>query len=237
MHTPLTIIGINGSPRKANTDLLLAEALSAAESSGNVRTEKLNLRREQIGYCIGCFKCNQKNDFPSGCQVHRDAMDVLTGKLQSCHGLILASPVYFGGVTAQMKTFMDRTEPLLRYAPAPRRSALRNKVAAAISVGGNRNGGQEATIQSLHHFFMIHDMLVVGTGPEPQPGCYLGAAAFSGADPQLGSQVKNAVTDDAIGIRAAGIIGRRVAEMVKRLHPRSDPDGNGRASSGETSCP
>jgi multimeric flavodoxin WrbA len=218
MQPQFTILGINGSPRKANTDLLLTEALSAARHVGRIKTEKIDLRKEKIEYCIGCFKCNNANDYPSGCQVHRDAMDDLTAKLIACHGLILASPVYFGGVTAQMKTFMDRTEPLLRYAPDPRRSALRNKVAAAISVGGNRNGGQETTIQSLHHFFMIHDMVVVGTGPETQPGCYLGAAAFSGAHPQLGSQVKNAVETDFIGFRAAGIIGRRVAEMLMRLN-------------------
>ena len=58
-------------------------------------------------------------------------------------------------------------------------------------------------IQSLHHLFMIHDMVVVGTGPEPQPGCYLVAAAFSGAHTQLGSQVKNAVETDSTCIRAA----------------------------------
>jgi len=218
MQHKLTILGVNGSPRKGNTDILLTQALSAARCADRIKTEIINLRREKIEYCIGCFKCNEINDYPSGCQVHRDSMDALTGKLVACHGLILASPVYFGGVTGQMKTFMDRTEPLLRYAPDPRRSALRNKVAAAISVGGNRNGGQEATIQGLHHFFMIHDMVVVGTGPELQPGCYLGAAAFSGGHPQLGSKVKNAVENDPIGIRAAAIIGRRVAEMVIRLN-------------------
>jgi len=230
MGTQLTIIGINGSPRKANTDLLLDEALAAARDTGGIRTETIFLRKEKIGYCVGCFKCNQVNDFPSGCQVHRDAMDTLTAKLKSGHGLIWASPVYFGGVTGQMKTFMDRTEPLLRYAPEPRRGVLRNKVAAAITVGGNRNGGQEATIQSLHHFFLIHDMLVVGTGPEPQPGCYLGAAAFSGADPQLGSQVKDAVAGDPIGLRAAAILGRRVVEMVKRLNATTAGMSNDEAS-------
>lgn len=127
MQHQLTIIGINGSPRKANTDLLLTEALLAAQRAGNIKTEKINLQVEKIKYCIGCLKCNNANDYPSGCHVHRDVMDTLTAKLISCHSLILASPVYFGGVTAQMKTFMDRTEPLLRYAPDPRRSALRKK--------------------------------------------------------------------------------------------------------------
>jgi len=218
MQEQLTILGISGSPRRANTDLLLAEALSAAGGSGIINTEMIKLREHPIEYCLGCFQCNEVNDTLSGCKIHRDAMDILTEKLIACHGLIMASPVYFGGVTGQMKTFMDRTEPLLRYAPKPRGSALRNKVAAGISVGGNRNGGQEATLQSMHHFFMIHDMVVIGTGPDPQPGCYLGAAAFSGEHPQLGSQVKNAVEKDTIGMRAARIIGRRVAEMVTHLN-------------------
>ena len=101
MQHQLTIIGINGSPRKANTDLLLTEALSAAQRAGNIKTEKIDLREEKIGYCIGCLKCNNANDYPSGCQVHRDAMDTLTGKLMACHGLILASPVYFGALVLQ----------------------------------------------------------------------------------------------------------------------------------------
>lgn len=60
---------------------------------------------KQIEYCIDCQECNNANDYPSGCHVHRDLMDTLMAKQISCHGLILASPVYFCGVTAQMKTF------------------------------------------------------------------------------------------------------------------------------------
>jgi len=209
------ILGISGSPRKANTDILLQVALAAAEETEDIRTEIILLRKEVIQYCIGCFRCNTKNEHPSGCPVHRDSMDTIVPALCKADGLILASPVYFGGVSAQLKCFMDRTESILRYTSEPRTSALRNKVGAAIAVGGNRNGGQEAAIQGMHHFFMVHDMVVVGTGPDKQPGCYLGAAAFSGMDPDRGSTVKDAVTHDEIGIRAAEIIGRRTAELLK----------------------
>jgi multimeric flavodoxin WrbA len=160
-----------------------------------------------------------------GCRIHRDSMDKILERLIRADGLVLATPVYFGGVTGQMKTFMDRTQPLLRYAPEPLKYGLRNKVGAAIVVGGNRNGGQEAAIQGIHHFFMIHDMVVVGAGPDADPGCYLGAAAFSGADPELDMRVTSAVTNDETGMRAAGIVGRRVAEMVTRLCQQPQIDG------------
>lgn len=219
MSKSLKILGINGSPRKANTDILLEKALNAAAIMNDIGTEIINLRNHEIQYCIGCFKCNEVNDNPSGCAVHNDSMNSIIKKLIECDGIIIASPVYFGSVTAQMKTFMDRTESVLRYTPEPRKAALRNKVGAAIAVGGNRNGGQEATIQGIHHFFSIHDMITVGTGPDNQPGCYLGAAAFSGSDPDKGSSVRQAVLQDELGLRSAEIVGRRIAEMVKMLNP------------------
>ena len=223
MKKPFKILGINGSPRKANTDILLDTALAAAKAAGPaIDTEVIYLRKEDIRYCVGCFRCNEVNDHVSGCQVHADAMERLTPILREANGIIVASPVYFGGVTAQLKTFMDRTESLLRYTPAPRTAMLRNKVGAAVTVGGNRNGGQEAAIQGIHHFFLIHDMIVVGTGPNVQPGCYLGAGAFSGTDPRQGSRLTSAVKADQLGMRAAAIIGRRVAEMVGLLGEKTE---------------
>jgi multimeric flavodoxin WrbA len=228
MKQPFKIVGINGSPRKANTDILLDQALAAARSAGPagvIDTEVIYLRKEDIHYCEGCFRCNEANDRISGCQVHRDAMERLTPILREADGIIVASPVYFGGVTAQVKTFMDRTQSFLRYTPVPRTAMLRNKIGAAVVVGGNRNGGQEAAIQGIHHFFMIHDMIVVGTGPDVQPGCYLGAGAFSGADPKQGSRVTAAVEADALGMRAAAIIGKRVAELLTLLGGKNRPPG------------
>lgn len=214
MGQELGILGIAGSPRKGGAEILLKEALSAAEATGEIVTEFITLRKEEIHYCDGCFRCCHDQDRP-GCRSHRDSMDTIDRSLINCQGLILATPVYFGGVTAQMKTFMDRTEPLLRYSPGPWHAAMRNKIGAAIVVGANRNGGQEATIQALHHFFFVHDMMTVGTGPDERPGCYLGAAAFSGIIDDVPDTAVKAVLEDNLGMRAAAIIGRRVAEAVK----------------------
>jgi multimeric flavodoxin WrbA len=84
-----------------------------------------------------------------------------------------------------------------------------------VVVAQNRGGGQESTIHSLHHFFFIHDMIVVGCGPEQRPGCYLGASAFSGIVGEERETATRAVLEDEVGIRAARMVGRRVAEAVK----------------------
>ena len=206
----LKILAINGSPRKANTDILLDEAMESVAGE-NVETEILYLRKLDIRFCIGCFKCFDKHENDFGCQVNRDAMDEMIPKLKSCHGLLLATPVYFGQVTAQMKVFMDRTEPLLRYAQSPWRSALKNKIGAGLVIGGNRHGGQETTLQS------IHDMVVVGTGSNDRPGCYLGAAATT--HPQRG-RVIGAVKDDELGVKAARLLAGRLVEVVHRQFGR-----------------
>jgi len=149
------------------------------------------------------------------CPAISDDMDILYGKLLRSHAIIIACPVYFGTINAQTKVFMDRTEPLLRYSGCPEiRSGLRNKVGAAICVGGNRNGGQETTIQAIHHFYLIHDMIIVGTGPDPTPGCYLGVASTT--YPERG-KVPTAVLKDELGLKAAAMIGKRVWEASSAL--------------------
>jgi multimeric flavodoxin WrbA len=212
------ILGISGSPRKANTDLLLDLALQSAEEQTGIQTERIYLRKKDIKFCSGCFKCFNENQNEYACQVWRDSMDEIYPKLKECHGLILATPVYFGSITAQMKMFMDRTEPLLRYAQGRWKSALRNKVGGVITIGGNRNGGQETTIQSVHHFFLIHDMIVVGNPAHASPGCYLGAAATT--YPQRG-RVKDAAKDDDLGVKASKMLGLRVAEVIKLVGHKS----------------
>ena len=211
MAEPKIILGINGSPRRANTDLLLDEVLKSAETVPGIATEKIYLRKQKIEFCLGCFKCFEANDNDLACQVHRDAMDEINLRLAACSGLILATPVYFGQVTAQMKTFMDRTEPLLRYAQGRWQGTLRDKIGAAVAMGGNRNGGQETTIQAIHHFFFIHDMMVVGTGSQGRPGCYLGAAATT--YPQRG-RVRDAILGDEQGLEAARQLGLRIGRKI-----------------------
>lgn len=100
-------LGIMGSPRiKGNTDLLLDRALSGAESQG-AQTEKLVVDRLTISPCreyYGCLK--------DGNCVIRDDMDGIYPKLLEADIVIVASPMFFYSLSAQVKALIDRCQAL-----------------------------------------------------------------------------------------------------------------------------
>ena len=214
------ILGISGSPRKgANTDILLAEALKAAEETAGIRTETIYLRDYEIHNCKGCFACcrepGKKDGGAHACAMFRDGMDEIYPKLKECAGLIIATPVYFQSMSAQVKQFMDRTEGFLRYGTSQYQYGLQNKVGGGIVVGGNRNAGEELTMLELQCYFQVHNMIVVGSGGEPTPGCYNGGAGTT--YPQKGD-IRDAVLADELGLKSSRNLGRRVAEVVMMLN-------------------
>lgn len=219
MHKKL-IIGISSSPRKgANTDILLEKALNAAEEYDQIKTEALYLRDYEINPCNSCVACcaeaAEKNGGDKACLSFSDGMDEIYPKLLECDGLILAAPVYFGSLDAKMKAFMDRTEGLLRYGMSKYKNALSCKIGGGIVVGGNRNGGQEFTLQQIHYYFAVQDMTIVGSGAEPTPGCYLGGCGTT--YPQRG-RVRDAVLQDELGIKSSENTGRRVAKTIVMMN-------------------
>lgn len=214
------ILGISGSPRKgANTDILLAEAMKAAEETAGIRTETIYLRDYEIHNCKGCFACcrepGKKDGGAHACAMFHDGMDEIYPKLKECAGLIIATPVYFQSMSAQVKQFMDRTEGFLRYGTSQYQYGLQNKVGGGIVVGGNRNAGEELTMLELQCYFQVHNMIVVGSGGEPTPGCYNGGAGTT--YPQKGD-IRDAVLADELGLKSSRNLGRRVAEVVMMLN-------------------
>ena len=207
------ILGIVGSPRHGNTEILVKEALKSAEALGKVETRLLHIGGLKINPCKACFRCFEEGTAERPCPTHDDDMKKVYPMLIEADGLILGSPVYYGGISGQLKTMIDRTEPLVRYTKALG-GRLANKVGGAIVVGYNRNGGQETAIQMIHHFFLVHDMIIVGTGPEETPGCYYGG---SGVTYPKRSRIANAVLDDELGLKSSRGLGRRVAEVAKLL--------------------
>ena len=214
MADDVKILGIVGSPRRGNTEILVKEALKAASEVGGVETEVLHISPLKVHPCIACFRCFDEKDRPRGCPSFDDDMEKIYPKLASCDGLIIASPVYFGGITGELKTILDRTEPFVRYARTGYGGGLSNKVGGAIAVGYNRNGGQETSIQMIHSYFLVHDMIIVGSGPAETPGCYYGGGAVT--HPKR-SRIRDAVLDDELGIRSSRGLGRKVAEVAKMV--------------------
>lgn len=103
----MKVLGIYGSPRKGgNSDRLLDEALKGARESGaDVRS--IFCRDLKISGCIECGGCDKTGE----CVV-KDDMQLVYPALVEADSIILSSPMFFYGITAQAKALIDRTQAL-----------------------------------------------------------------------------------------------------------------------------
>ncbi len=125
----IKILGVAASPRRhANTESLLDSVLKGARDRG-AQTEKVVLNSLKIKPCQGCGRCSK-----TGTCYIADDMRALLAKLKACDGLIIASPVYFGTVTAQLKIMIDRCQPVWAQKYILKKRALKKRVGMFISV-------------------------------------------------------------------------------------------------------
>jgi multimeric flavodoxin WrbA len=118
--TALKVMAINGSPRKKwNTATLLQKALDGAATEG-ATTELVHLYDLNFKGCVSCFACKTIGGASYGRCAHKDDLTPLLGKLPKMDVLLLGSPVYFGSVTGEMQSFLERLQfPFLPYADPP----------------------------------------------------------------------------------------------------------------------
>jgi len=104
----MKIMAFNGSPRKRwNTATLLQKALDGAASQG-AETELIHLYDLNYKGCISCFACKTIGGKSYGrCAVQDDLTDVFS-RVEQADAIILGSPIYWGTVSGEMKSFMDR---------------------------------------------------------------------------------------------------------------------------------
>ena len=150
----MMILGVCGSPRVQSKDYTLRIALSMLEDLG-YRTEFWSVRGKNIGFCTHCNYCLNGE----GCAIKDDMLD-LYPLLEEANAYIFATPVYMGGVSAQVKAVMDRTRALL----ARNRKVFRNKVGVAIAIGRDRSGGQELAIQQIITFYTCNGATTISGG-------------------------------------------------------------------------
>jgi len=190
----MNVLGINGSPHlNGNTAYALRYALEVIAGQG-IDTAYIALADKAIAPCDGCFACR------AGECVHDDDMTPIYEALLRCDGLILASPVYMGLITGQMKVMMDRT---VRCRTGGR-FELSGKVGAGIACGGFRNGGQELTLQAMHTYFLQQDIYAIADGP-----------GYS----HSGAAIVGRAAEDPVGLRTVENMALRIARAVKNLHP------------------
>ncbi len=98
------ILILSGSPRKGgNSDLLCDEFMKGAMEAGH-HVEKIRVQEKKIAYCVACYACVDKGI----CAIQDDMAEIMQ-KMIDCDVMVLASPVYFYSIDAQLKAVIDRS--------------------------------------------------------------------------------------------------------------------------------
>jgi multimeric flavodoxin WrbA len=151
----MRVVAFNGSARKnGNTARMVQEVFTELDKAG-IETEMMQLAGKDVHGCQACYLCSKNKD--QRCSMKGDIVNECIEKMIEADAILLASPTYFADVTPEIKALMDRAGMVSR----ANDDLLRHKLGAAISVA--RRGGAIHTFDSLNHFFLILQMIVVGS--------------------------------------------------------------------------
>jgi multimeric flavodoxin WrbA len=147
--TGKTVLALAGSPVKGgSTDTLLDQTLRGLREKG-ARVEKLYLCDLKITPCDSCGECNETG----ACSIDDDMNELYT-KLLKSDVIVLAAPIYFMGLPAQLKSMIDRCQPIwVEKFKLKKKSGKGNRKGFFISVGGTTHPhlfkGAVATVKSF----------------------------------------------------------------------------------------
>ena len=102
-----TVLVISTSPRKnGNSDALADAFIRGTQQAGN-QVAKINLYDKTIGFCKGCLTCQSTQR----CIINDDA-STIAQRMLTADVIVFATPIYYYGMCGQMKTLLDRANPL-----------------------------------------------------------------------------------------------------------------------------
>lgn len=223
----IRILGIAGSPRHANTEIAVKEALAGAAELPDIETELYSMAGKKMNPCSCATKwrCYTEGTTESPCPTWgpNDPIVLLYKKMLTFDGFVIGSPVYMGGVTAQMKALWDRISSMV-YGTPPY-FALRNKPVGAVAVASYREGGQEETILDIWKYAGILDMMPVGLGADLRDRVCMWGGALThdyssevdlvAVHPRGSPEEMGAAKGDERGLLSCRNTGRRVAEVAR----------------------
>ena len=149
----MKVIGINGSARKDGNTAIIIRTIFEELNKNGIDTELIQLADMDIEPCRACFACKGKGN----CVFREDGFVKVFSKMAEAGGIILGSPVYSADVSAKMKAFLERGGVVVATNP----ELLRYKVGA--SVAAVRRGGGMTTVDTMNHFMLNKEMIVVGS--------------------------------------------------------------------------
>lgn len=190
------VLAINGSPRRnGNTSILVGHIAEELGREG-ITTEVISLGGQVARGCTACMKCLENQD--GHCVFDDDIINTCINRMVDADGIILASPVYFLDVTADMKGLIDRAGFVARV----NRDLFTRKVGVAATV--MRRAGAATTVNTMVNFMLYSGMIVPG---KPVVG--------------IGNEVGE-VNCDEEGIRRAHDTGKNMAWLLNTLRIRHE---------------
>ena len=189
----MKVVAFCGSARKnGNTALLLSTVLENLAQQG-VETELVELAGKEITGCKACFGCFKNKD--QRCVVDKDVVNECIAKMVDADAVLLGSPTYFADISSEMKALIDRAGMVGR----ANSDLYKRKLGAAV-VAVRRAGAIHA-FDSMNHFFLIGQMIVVGSS-------YWNIGK---------GREKGEVAGDEEGIQTMKVLGENIGWLLKKL--------------------
>ena len=187
------VVALNGSPRRdGNTSIMLRTVMAELEKDG-ISTEMIQVGGRTIKGCRACYICKKNKD--RRCAIIDDPMNEWIAKMDAADGILIGTPTYFANMTSETKALIDRAGLVAR---ANGDMFKRKPGAGVVAV---RRAGSIHAFDGINHFFLIGQMLVVGS-------TYWNLA-MGGA--------KGEVQDDKEGMETMKTLGQNMAWTLKRL--------------------
>lgn len=149
----MKVLAINASARRdGNTAILIRSVFEALDREG-IETEMVQLAGQTIEPCKACWACGGRKN----CVHQADAFHEIFEKMKKADGILLGSPVYSANICAKMQALLERAAVVCDLNPG----LLRHRVGAGVAAA--RRGGALQAIDAMNHFFLNHEMIVVGS--------------------------------------------------------------------------
>ena len=94
---------------KSNSDVLAGRLIAGAKDAGH-EVEVVSLKGKEIRFCIGCLNCQKTQK----CVLKDDAIEIAE-KMKNADTLVFVTPIYYYEMSGQMKTLLDRMNPLYKF--------------------------------------------------------------------------------------------------------------------------
>lgn len=148
----MKIVSLLGSPRSTGNSATIARHLLQTTAGLGAETQTFELNRLAYRGCQACYACKQGRE---DCVLNDDLTEVLAA-VQAADAVVLATPVYYGDITAQLKGFIDRSYSYLvpDYLTNPQPSRLSSKKLVFILTQGQPEEAMFADIFPRYDFFL-----------------------------------------------------------------------------------